>query len=268
MLLLMIDIAAAHRFNLDRYGFDQGRFGHHGFGGLDLYRGWGDFSTDRLQTRFENTFDDLMTDYDTGLSEVEDFYSSDEYADVVDGVEHLVNKYDLFLSGVERSVERLDDIIAIANDDLDFYTELLADYESRDDLSDDWLDRIVMRLTRMQDRLTIRIDALTEKQTTLSDNLASYQTFSTDLSNYLSEIVSAGGGVTDSGDMVAEIISASTPIAAIAALTTPSTLLEETTCVDSLQSVATGTTLPEPATGILVALTSVALFALRRPTTR
>ena len=175
-------------------GFGEGGFGHQDE--LGLFGGLG-FDTERLQARFETKFEDLMSDYDTGLADIEDFYSSDEYSDVVDGVEHLVDRYDLFLGGVERSIDRLGDFISIANDDLTYYDELIAEYEAREDLSEERLERILDRLTNFQERLTTKIDFLTEKQTTLSENFASYETFSTDLSTYLTEIVTAGGGTID-----------------------------------------------------------------------
>jgi hypothetical protein len=261
MAAVMAQAAQAHHHEFGGFGFERGGFGHYGFGGM--YYGGGSFNSDQLQTRFEDKFDNLMSDYNTGLADIEDFYNSDQYTNVVDGMQHLVDRYDLFLSGVERSVNRLDDILAIANDDLDYYTNLLADYQSRDDLSNDWLNRIIARLSRMQDRLTMKIDSLTEKQSTFSTNLDSYQMFSTDLSNYLSEIIAAGGGTTDGGDSMAAILAASSPMAAATTPPISATLLDDATCVEVPQAVTTGTTAPEPGAGGMIAL-ALSMFALRR----
>jgi hypothetical protein len=238
-------------------GFGEGGFGHQDE--LGLFGGLG-FDTERLQARFETKFEDLMSDYDTGLADVEDFYSSDEYGDVVDGVEHLVDRYDLFLGGVERSIERLGDFISIANDDLTYYDELIAEYEAREDLSEERLERILDRITNFQERLATKIDFLTEKQTTLSENSASYETFSTDLSTYLTEIVTAGGGtIDDSTDDSLDTLALSSPLRSAAPL---ATLADESLC-DMSEALAANAA-PEPGAQLLSTL-ALAMLALRRP---
>lgn len=167
------------------------RHGGRGHGGLDV---------DVIQNRFEDQLADIMSAYDDGVADSEDYYSSDDYADLVGETEWLVDSYDWFLTSVERTIEHIDDYIASANDDLTFYGELLAKYEARDDLSETRLARIVDWITSAQDMLTLRIETLTYKQTTLEENLATYTTFQTDLTSYLDEIVAAGGGTVATGD--------------------------------------------------------------------
>src|SRR5262245_61558645 len=68
-------------------GFGGRGFGHHGgdeLGGLGFFGGWG-YDTERQQARFEDKLEDLQSDYDEGLANIDDFYNSDEYSDVVDG---------------------------------------------------------------------------------------------------------------------------------------------------------------------------------------
>jgi MYXO-CTERM domain-containing protein len=167
------------------------RHGGRGHGGLDV---------DAIQNRFEDQLADIMTAYDEGVADSEDYYSSDDYADLVGETEWLVDSYDWFLTSVERTIEHIDDYIASANEDLTFYGELLAEYEARDDLSETRLERIVDWITSAQDMLTLRIETLTYKQTTLEENLSTYTTFQTDLTSYLDEIVAAGGGTVTTGD--------------------------------------------------------------------
>ncbi|MGD9633235.1 MAG: hypothetical protein AB7G28_08115 [Pirellulales bacterium] len=239
-------------------GDHHGGFGHDG--GFQDFAGFG-FDAEHLQTRFENKFDALQSDYDTGLADIEDFYSSDDYSDVVDGMERLVDRYGLFLSGVERSIDRLGDYISIANDDLAYYDDLIADYEARDDLSEERLQRILDRLTNAQDHLTTKIDFLTEKQTTLSDSLSTYQTFSTDLSTYLDEIVTAGGGTTGgSTDESAAALLAASPLRSLS----PLAALEDEASMCGMSGALDAAPTPEPAT-ILLSILSLALLACRRP---
>jgi hypothetical protein len=262
---------AAQTAQAGHLGFGPGGLGlggHHGEfrhgGGPGGFGGFG-LDTEQIQTRFEDKFADLQTDYDTGLEEIDDFYSSDEYGDVVDGVERLTDRYDLFLSGVERSIERLGDFIEIVTDDLTFYDELIAEYEARDDLSAERLERILDRLTNQQERLTTKIDFLTEKQTSLSESLPTFQDFSSGLSTYLADIISAGGGTIDdsSNETAAAMLAASalrstSPLAALVAdesfCETPSAMLEATVA-------------PEPA-AILLSLMAASIFVLRRPKRR
>jgi hypothetical protein len=239
-------------------GFDRfdRAFGN-GFGG-GLIGGLASLDAERLQTHFENKFDDLQSDYDSGLADVEDFYNSDEYSDVVDGVGRLIDRYGLFLTGVEHSIDRLGDVITLANDDLSYYDDLIAQYQARDDLSQQRIDRIVNRLTSAEDRLNDKIDFLTEKQTTLSDNLGSYQTFSSDLSAYLDQIVAAGGGTTDTGDSTTSLLAemaSSSPLRA--------TLSDDMSSCDLPPSSLEATAAPEPATPCLT-LVALGLTAICR----
>jgi hypothetical protein len=192
-------------FGHDRGGFDfdlgLGRHEKFGWGGLAL--GFGFFDPERLQSRFDSRFEDLQANYDEGVANTEDFFSTDDYTDIVDGTERLSDKYELFVSGVDRSIDRLGNFIDIANDDLTYYNDLLADFQARDDLSESRLERIEAWITRITDRLTDKIDLLTEKQTTLSDNLPTYQAFQTDIDAFLADIIAAGGGATETTSDVA-----------------------------------------------------------------
>jgi hypothetical protein len=264
VIALVAQTAQAGHLGLGGWG-GPGLGGHHGgFGGGDSRGGLVGFDTERLQTRFETKFEDLQTDYDTGLADIEDFYSTDDYTDVVDGVENLVDRYDLFLSGVERAIDRIGDFITIATDDLTFYEELLAEYEARDDLSEERLERIVERLTNAQDHLTTKIDLLTEKQTMLTDKFGSYEAFSSDLSEYLAEILAAGGGTTDTGattdETVAEIVSGAVALRSAAEV---ATLSEETSFCEPPESALAATAVPEPGTQLLLVVV-LGLLALRR----
>lgn len=245
--------------------------GHHGeFGGGGGFGGGGfglggGLNAEAMQTRFETKFEDLQTDYDTGLADIEDFYSSDEYADVVDGVETLTERYDWFLTGVERTIERLGDYISMATEDLTFYEDLLAKYEADEDISEERLERLTTRLTDIQDMLTIKIDYLTAKQTTLSDNFGSYQTFSDDLATYLADITTAGGGTTDGTTEVTSALSllSSSPLMALASTTAD----DDMTFCDVPDEPAEASAAPEPST-FLIFVAALGLVAVRRPRRR
>lgn len=262
VIALVAQTAQAGHLGLGGGGLGLG--GHHGGllgdgqrGGIGSHG----FGSEWLQTRFEDKFSDLQTDYDTGLAEIEDFYSSEDYSDIVDGVEQLVDRYDLFLSGVGRSIERLGDFISIAADDLSFYDELIAEYEARDDLSSERLERILDRLTYFQERLTTKINFLTERQTVLSESLSTYEVFSTDLSTYLSEIVTAGEGtIDDSTDDAAAAILASSPLRSVAPLIALDDGLASCEVPEPLEANA----IPEPTLQFLC-LTALAALALSRP---
>jgi hypothetical protein len=245
------------------YGsFGGGHFGEGLLGGFGL-DGLG-FNTERQQTRFENKFENLQTDYDTGLADIEDFYNTDDYTDVVDGVERLVDRYDLFLSGVERSIDRIGGFIDMANEDLTYYADLIADYEGRDDLSEERLERILDRLTSFQDRLSTKIDFLTEKQTTLSENFGTYQTFSTDLSAYLSDIVTAGGGTTSGEETAAAALAAINAESLALRSVAEVALGEEELFCEPPEAALAATAAPEPGAQCL-GLIALSMVALRRP---
>jgi hypothetical protein len=266
LTVMVVPIAQAGHIGLggqggSGFGGQHGGFGGDGFGGGGRGFGGG-FDTERIQTRFETKFEGLVADYDTGLADIEDFYASDDYTDIVDGVETLADRYDLFLSSVERTIASLTDYISIATDDLTFYADLLTEYQARDDLSEERLERIETRLTNIQEHLTTKIDTLTEKQTTLSENLGTYQTFSETVSTYLNEIVTAGGGTTDPADTTTEIVSGAVALRSVAEL---AALPEDSASFcETPESALAATAAPEPATHINVLLALVTL-AMRRP---
>jgi hypothetical protein len=190
-------------------GFGLGLgFGEHrgGFGlsdGLGLAFGLGFLDPERAQTRFENQFDALQTNYDEGVAGTTDFFNTETYDQIVNRTERLDDRYGFFVSGVERSIDRLGDIISNTNDDIEFFNDLLANYESDTDISPARLERIELFINRITDRLSNRVDSLTEKQTTLQTNLPTYQAFQTDISTFLSDIVAAGGGTSPTTTLTA-----------------------------------------------------------------
>jgi hypothetical protein len=199
-----------------------------------------------VQMRFEDRFADIVAEYDDGVANIEDYYSTDDYEDVVDDTERLVDRYDWFVTGVERSIEHLDSFIDLANDKLTFLEELLADYQARDDLSETRLERIEDWITTLQDHTQLKIDLLTERQTTLTESLPTYQDFQSQITTYLDDIVAAGSG--SGGDDSGESASALRSLAANVA------------CDDARQPAGA---IPEPHGLALAGI--AALAALRRP---
>jgi hypothetical protein len=230
-------------------------FGHeHGLGfGLGL----GFFNPETLQTRFESRFDDLKLDYETGVTDIPDFYSSDEYADIIADTERLVDRYDLFLGGVEVKIDRLGDFISIANDTLTYFNDRLADYQADPDLSPERLQRIEDRITRITDWIDVKIDWLTDTQTTLQTNLPTYQSFQTDVTTFLTDIVAAGETAGTSSALIAFSANAdlSSNLFAAAELV-----------ADSAPTGGGSSAIPEPSTilPILIAIGGLVMRSARR----
>lgn len=237
-------------------GFGFG--GHRGggeFGGLGYGLGLGIYSTERTQERFEYRFDNLTEDYEEGLAEITDFYTSDEYADIVDDTELLTDRYDLFINGVERSIDRLTDFISIANDDLTYYNDLLAEYQADEELSAERLERIEDWIARITGHVSLRIDRLTEVQTSLEENLPTYLSFQTEVSTFLSDIIAAGEP-TDA--MTASLAMFSTE-AVTATIFVEPTELGSGLPTDS--AVSTG--VPEPS-GLMSLLVAIGMLSMAR----
>ena len=234
-------------------GFGGFGFGHHGgfdgFGGFGL----GVLNADRTQERFQNRFDGLKSQYEDGVADVEDYFTSDDYDHILEKTGLLTDRYGLFVSGVERSINRLDDVISIANDDLAYYTDLLADYQADDTLSERRLARIERWLNRVTDALDSKIGWLTEKQTDLQTGLPTYQAFQTDLSAFLTDITAAGS----STDVAAASLKS---LANAAAIMSES---DEVMCAAGSGSLSPATSVPEPAMGVL-ALSGVGGFVAHR----
>jgi hypothetical protein len=245
-------------------GFGLGLGGHEEFGWRGLSLGFGFFDAERLQDRFENRFEDLQSNYDDGVANTEDFFSTDDYTHIVDGTERLSDRYGLFVSGVDRSIDRLGSFIDITNDDLTYYNDLLADYQARDDLSESRLARIEARITRITDRLTDKIDLLTEKQTTLQDNLPTYQAFQTDVDTFLADIIAAAGGTTETTSAAALSLVA-TSMFSVDEVTTSA--VDSSTCEPAAAGL-TPSTVPEPAALALVLVALGAILVIRAPRAR
>ena len=103
---------------------------------------------------------------------------------------------------------------------------------------------------------------MTEKQTTLTDNLGSYQTFSGDLSTYLAEILAAGGGTTDSGETTTALLSGAVALAATAVDST--TVGDGTSFCETPQMALAATGVPEPNVLLLLA-GAMSILAWYRP---
>jgi hypothetical protein len=241
-------------------------FGHRGsfgdLGGLGFGFGFGLGGLndiERTQERFEARFDDLMMDYEEGVAEIDDFYTTDEYDDIADDTERLVDRYDRFVTGVETKIERLTDIIGIANESLMFFEDLLADYQADEDLPPARLERIEDFITRITDRIDSGIDRLTEKQTTLQGNVATFLDFQTDLTTFLDDIVTAGE--TTSGTTAALAVMAASP--RLGAALPVFAQLESSAALTG----SSGSAVPEPSTLLSLLLLSglVAVGMRRRP---
>lgn len=236
-----------HIGGLGRFGSAFGLFaGHGGFHGGGLL---GSLAREFAQTRFEDRFTGIMADYDDGLATIDDYYNSDQYDNALNAMERLVDRYEWFVIGVEKQVDHLSGAIDRSNQRLDYFDNLLSEYQELDDLSEKRLARIENWITTIQDGIQFKIDLLTGRQTNLADVLPTYEAFQTDLTDYLAEITAAGGS-TD-----AEAV-------AVLALAAPSPLAMAVTSgeIGSPEPVANVATVPEPnATALaLLALAGVA----------
>lgn len=235
------------------HGLDLGEFhlGHLGFG-MGWGLGW--FDPELLQTKFSDRFDSLQTQYDDGVANVTDFYTTDEYDCIVHKTELLSDHYDWFVGGVEKSITRLDDVISMANDDLTYFNDLLANYQGDDSIPPKRLERIELWIGHITDRITQKVDTLTEKQTTLETNLPTYQTFQTDLETFLTDIVAAGNGGSGSAMAILEV-EESLPLG----IGTASVLAASSGSLASGEMLAlTSAAVPEPSTLVLLLASGIA----------
>jgi hypothetical protein len=246
----------------DEFGF----FGSFG-GGFGL----GFFNADAAQTRFENQFNTLQTQYNTGVATGTDFFTSTDYTNIVNKTERLDNRYDLFVSSVQHSIDSLGNIISQTQDDITFYNNLLANYQSDTSISPSRLDRIELVINHITDRLDSRVTSLTDKQNTLETNLPTYQTFQTDISTFLTDIQAAGG--TTTGTTGTTTGSTSSLIAALSspdlttAVASPKLSLTaiggQVAACNSMPITTTGA-VPEPSAVILLSFAAASTALMRR----
>jgi hypothetical protein len=246
-------IGDLHIGGLGRFGSAFGLFGgHDGFHGGGLL---GSLAPELAQSRFEDRFADIVADYDGGLANINDFYNSDEYGDVLDDMGRLVDRYDWFVVGVEKQVDYLGAAIDRSNERFEYFDELLAEYQERDDLSERRLARIEDWITTIQDGIQFKIDLLTDRQTDLTEGLPTYEAFQTEITDYLAEITAAG-------EMTGEEAAGALALAASAPLSASTAWGE----VAFVEPVANASAVPEPHTAMLALLTmgGVAARARRR----
>lgn len=208
-LLLLLSLTAtahAHRgggFGGDLFGRGEGHHGG-GFGGHS-------FDFEATQTRFETKFTNLMGDYDTGLAEVTDFYTSEDYMDIVSRMERLTERYDSFVLKSESYLDSLGGLITNVTGRQTYYDELLASYQARTDISATRLAKITTQIESIQTKLDDKLTFLTDQQTSLTTLLPTYTAYQTTLGTYLAEIIAAGGGTTEA---TAEALALSAPLTA------------------------------------------------------
>jgi len=238
---------------LDFGGLDFG--GHHGrFGGVGggLSTSLADNNTDLLQTHFETRFENLKTQYDDGVANTADFFTTTTYDNIVNKTESLSDRYDFFVTGVQNTIDRLGDLISNANDDVTFYANLLSNYQSDTSISASKLGRIELVINRLTDRLNSKIDTLTTEQTSLQTNLPTYQTFQTNLDTFLSDIQTAGGTTGTSTTGLKSMLTSRTLAAS-----------SSSSLCDSSSAPLTSASVPEPSFIGLLLMLSAALPLVR-----
>jgi len=261
-------------------GLDLGSGDHHGgFGGLGFFGGFGGgfglgfLDAERAQTRFETQFDTLQTQYNTGVATGTDFFTSTDYTNIVNKTERLDNRYDLFVSGVQHSIDTLGNRISQTQDDITFFNNLLANYQSDTSISPTKLDRIELVINHITDRLDSRVTSLTDKQSTLETNLPTYQSFQTDISTFLSDIQAAGSGstigtTTGATSSLVAALSTSNLTHATEALSTPKFSITSTgaqlAACDAMPITTSTGAVPEPGTVMLLSFASGAMALLHR----
>lgn len=266
-LLLLVSPANAHGDgggfgglgNFDGLGFGLGIGGsRRGFGGFGGDFGRGFFDAESFQARFENQFDSLQTKYDDGVANTTDFFTTDTYDNIVSKTERLDDRYGLFLTGVQHSIDTIGNLISQTNDDITFYNDLLTNYQSDSDISPTRLGRIELVINHILDRLDSRVTSLIDKQTTLQTNLPTYQSFQTDLDKFLSDIQAAGSGTSSTTtSSIASMLKAS----ASSGFATTMLSSDMATCAAGSGSGLTPSATPEPGTAILLAAGFLAVGA-------
>lgn len=230
-----------HPWVLRGRGF--GLFGHGWPGGF----GWGHPGFWDPKVRIEEKFANLMESYDMGVEEIEDFFQSDEYTEIVEDLEHLIDKDDWYLEHAQHKSDRLAELIGHLEEKLLSYQED-PNAEQENDTSDEhdgWKGKWHMM---KEEFLTKVIDRLTEKQTTLDDNLDMHALLNEELNTYLDEILVAGG-MTEELTEVSGLMSDSNNQASLA--------LSENASITSLG-------VPEPGTSALALLSLLSIDLRRR----
>ncbi len=193
-VLLLLSLTATAHAHRGGGGFGGDLFGRGGFGADFGGRG---FDFESIQTRFETKFTNLMGDYDTGLADTTDFYTSEDYMDIVSRMERLTERYDSFVLRSESYLDSLGGLITNVTGRQTYYDELLASYQARTDISATRLAKITTQIGSIQTKLDNKLTFLTDQQTSLTTLLPTYTVYQTTLGAYLEEIIAAGGGTTE-----------------------------------------------------------------------
>lgn len=253
-VLACVVLTGSVQAGMMRFGGERGGFGHrHGGPGMGSF-----FDTDTIQGRFEDRYTDIQSEYDDGLASIEDYYVSDDYADVVDDMETLTNRYDKFLDHVQGTIDWLDLAIARAENEITFLDDLLTKYQENENLSEDRLARIEDWVTSIQEMLTTKVDSMTEKQTSLTDSLAGYVTFGEEMDTYLDTIVTAGGGTgssdtSDTDEGTSDDSTSDTTVATVALSVAPAVRIMVAVMAEPAELPISTITVPEPTPVTLMA---------------
>jgi PEP-CTERM motif len=204
-----------------------------------------------------------MTKYNDGVANTTDFYTSSDYTKILDQTQLLSDRDNLFVIGVQDQIDRIPDLINLANDNLTYYNDLLSSYQSDTSISSSKLDRIQAWLNRAIDQVNSRIDSLNTQQSTLQTNLPTYQSFQTDVTTFLSDITTAGGG-TSSGSTTG---TSTNLVEALQSLPTSSVVMSRVTASCSTSMPVSSAAVPEPSAImiVLMALGTVAAGRSCRP---
>ncbi|QDU91389.1 hypothetical protein Pla175_48110 [Pirellulimonas nuda] len=216
---------------------------------------------DSVQGKFETDFSGLQMDYDDGLANISDFFESPEYTAVVSGVEHLISKHDIFLNGVELSIDALGRPADALNRSISRFDDLVNKIGALN-LPGNAAAHVEAALGLAENRVLSIRDRLLEPQMALAGKLEGYQEFNTEMQDYLDSIidaasengtevglmtsVSAAGGVTLTNNYVYSL-----PVMSASA-------------TSGTQLAVSGAAVPEPAAWVLLLGVAAAAGTLRR----
>ena len=244
-------------FGDNGFHLDVGRFHLHvgGFGGIG-----GGAIFDFVETRFEDKFATLQTKYDDGVANTTDYYSTSDYTDLLGDVQKLSDRHSVFIDRVQTTSDWLGTSINYLNDEKSNLEDLLAKYQADTSLSAARLERLTNWITTAEDRIMLRVDTLTQKQTALDAKLATYTAFGTTISDYLATITTAGGGTTPSAASVSSVASLTAAQPAQAVASSWTSVASQTVCelVSSGGATPSIGAVPEPAAWGLAVLSLLA----------
>jgi hypothetical protein len=142
----------------------------------------------KIEQKFEDKFDTLSSELDDLIATVPDYADTDDYQELVDDIEKLIDRHGDFIDRVDAKIEHISDAIDRTGDSIEHLDDVLDRLHNNTHIPAKALAQIEKQIERAKSRIEDRIESLEAKKSALEDKLEQYGVFQSEVEDYLDNV--------------------------------------------------------------------------------